>query len=190
MAVRLKKRPLTTEQFERMIHAGILAEADRLELLDGEIVEMAPIGHRHAWYVNRVADLLYQLAGAEFLVSVQNPVELNATTRPQPDVALVRRRPDVYPHRLPRPEDIVLVVEVADTTAESDRVVNIPLYARAGIPEAWLLDIETDHVDVFRAPGPDAYREVRSVGPGEELSVLALPGLSFAARRIVGAATT
>ncbi len=185
MAVGLIKRPLTVEQFNRMIDAGIIPEDDRVELIEGDIVEMAPIGTRHASYVARVADVFRGFPAEFLLILVQSPIRLSPVTRVEPDVALVRRRADFYVSRLPGPEDILLVVEV-DTSLESDRAVKIPRYAKAGIPEAWLVDVTTDHVEVYRAPTPEGYQELRCVAPGEALSLHGFPGLVFPASRIVG----
>jgi Uma2 family endonuclease len=186
MAVGLIKRPLTVEQFNRMIASGIIPENDRVELVDGDIVEMAPIGVRHASYVSRVVDVLHGVVPAEMMVWVQNPVELSPLTRVEPDVTLVRRRADYYVSRLPRPEDILLVVEVADTSLEADRAVKIPAYAKASVPEAWLVDAATNRIEVFRTPSAEGYRERRVVAPGDELSLVALPGIPFSSRTIIG----
>ena len=185
MAVQLVKRPLTVEQFNRMIDNGIIPESDRVELIEGDIVEMAPIGIRHASYVNRVADLFRELP-REVIVSVQSPIQLTPWTRVEPDVALLRRRTDFYTSGLPSPDDVLLVVEVADTSLESDRTIKVPGYARAGILEALLVDITTDHVEVYRTPTPEGYRDLRRVGPGDELTLLAFPDVCLSAARVVG----
>ena len=186
MAVGLVKRPLTVEQFNRMIDSRIIPENDRVELIEGDIVEMAPIGTRHASYVARVADVFREFPAEFLLILVQSPIRLSPVTRVEPDVALVRRRADFYVSRLPGPEDILLVVEVGDTSLESDRAVKIPQYARAGIPDAWLVDVTTDHVEVYRTPTPEGYQELHRVAPGEVLSLHGFPGLVFPASRIVG----
>lgn len=186
MAVGLVKRPLTVEQFNRMIESGIIPENDRVELIEGDIVEMAPIGTRHAGYVDRVGDLFHVLPRAEVIVRVQSPFELTSTTRVEPDLVVLRRRRDFYTIRLPRPEDVLVVVEVADTSLDYDRSVKIPAYAKAGIQEAWLVDITTDHVEVYRDPASEGYRGFRRVSSGEELTLLAFPDLRLPTSAIVG----
>ena len=119
------------------------------------------------------------------IIDVQNPVVLGANDAPQPDVAVLKRRADGYP-RHPRARDILLVIEVADTTLAYDRDVKIPLYARAGIPDAWLVDLVADAITVYREPQPDAYRDVATVTRGETLRALLLPDIIIATDDILG----
>ncbi len=188
MAVTLNKRPLTVEQFNRMIEAGIIPEDDRVELIDGDIIEMAPIGTPHAARVDRVVHAFRSRLPETVILRVQSPVRVSRVTRVEPDVVLLRARPDFYELELPGPDAVMLVVEVADTSVAYDRHVKIPAYARANVQEAWLVDITTEHVDVYRQPAPDGYHEVHRAGPADQLSVLAFPGMSFPASRIVGPA--
>ncbi|MDQ3917533.1 MAG: Uma2 family endonuclease, partial [Acidobacteriota bacterium] len=135
MSVEIARHFFTVDEFERMGAAGIFHPDDRLELIGGEIVEMSPIGSSHAACVKFLSALLQRLFGGTLIVSTQDPIRLDDFSEPQPDVALLRWREDFYRHAHPTPADVLLVVEVADTTVESDRQVKIPLYARAGIPE-------------------------------------------------------
>ncbi|MBI4279266.1 MAG: Uma2 family endonuclease [Armatimonadetes bacterium] len=177
MSVRLLRHRFTVDEYHRMADAGILTEDDRVELIQGEIVEMVPIGSRHAACVNRLAQSLAREAAGDTIVSVQNPVRLGEDSEPQPDVALLRPRPDFYAGGLPGPTDVLLVVEVAETSADSDREIKIPLYARAGVPEVWLVDLRAATVEVYRNPSPQGYRAAVRHRRGEPLSVEALPDL-------------
>jgi len=182
MSVRLLKRRFTVEEYHRMAQAGILSEDDRVELIEGEIVEMVPIGSRHAASVNRLTNLLSELVGKRAIVSVQNPVRLGPYAEPQPDVALLRPRNDFYAPAHPGPQDALLVVEVAETSADYDREIKMALYARAGVPEAWLVDLQEGVVEVHRSPAPDGYRRVQQHRPGQHLS----PEVSLAVDEVLG----
>ena len=166
------RRLFTVDEFHRMAEAGILGEDDRVELIEGELIEMAPIGSRHAACVNRLVKLLS--ATEPLLLSVQNPVSLGPRTEVQPDVALLRPRDDYYASAHPGPRDVLLVIEVADTSADTDRTVKVPLYAKAGVPEVWLVDLVAGRIEVFRRPSSGAYAEARTAGPGE--APLSVPG--------------
>ncbi|GIW50689.1 MAG: hypothetical protein KatS3mg081_0044 [Gemmatimonadales bacterium] len=152
MAVQLMKRRFTVAEYHKMAEAGILGEDDRVELLEGELVAMAPIGSRHATCVRRLNYLLSRGVGERAIVDVQNPIRLSEYSEPQPDLALLKPRPDFYAAAHPGPEDVLLVVEVAETSADYDREVKIPLYARAGIPEVWLVDLAGAQIETFRQP--------------------------------------
>ena len=135
MSVEIARHSFTVEEFERMGEACIFPPDARLELIEGEIVEMSPIGSPHAACVDALALLFNEIARRRFIIRVQSPVRLNDFSEPQPDVALLRWRDDFYRSAHPTPADVLLVVEVSDTTVETDRKVKVPLYARAGIPE-------------------------------------------------------
>lgn len=186
MAVQVKRRLFTVEEYHRLAQAGILGEDDRVELLEGEIVEMAPIGSRHAACVKRAAALFHEHLGKEVIVSVQDPIHLSSYSEPQPDLALLRPRPDFYASSHPGPGDVLLVVEVTETTASYDREVKTPIYARAGIPEVWLVDLERDRIEVFRQPSPQGYGEALALGRGQRLSPLLLPHISLSVDDILG----
>jgi Uma2 family endonuclease len=187
MAVLLIRRRFTVDEYYRMAEAGILTEADRVELIEGEIVEMTPIGRRHAVCVDSIAELFIRIFVDVARTRIQNPIRLNEHNEPQPDVSLLLRRPDLYTSGHPTPEDVFLVVEVADTSLVMDRRVKMPLYARSGIPEAWLVDLEAEAIFVHRDPGPDGYRTVQAVRRGETLAPLAFPDRPLAAADILGA---
>ncbi len=177
MSAPLLTRRFTVDEYHRMAEAGILTEDDRVELLDGEIVEMSPIGSRHAGTVARLTRLFGERAGDRAIVWPQNPIRLSRFLEPEPDVCLLRPRDDFYTSAHPDREHILLLVEVADTSLHFDRTHKIPLYARGAIPEVWLVDLEGQAIDVYREPRREGYREVRTAGLGDTVSALALPAL-------------
>ncbi len=174
------------DAYHRLAELGILDEDDRVELLDGQIVEMTPIGGAHAACVIRLNNLLARRAGGDTSVSMQNPVVLAERWEPQPDIAVLRRPGGLAGAWLPSPQDVLLVIEVADTSLERDRDVKIPRYAAAGIPEAWLVDLVGDAISVCRGPGSDGYGEIVTVSRGEALRPLLLPDVAIAADEILG----
>ncbi len=180
MSERLLRGPFTVDDYHRLAELGVLHEDDRVELLDGQVVEMTPIGPEHAGCVDALTRLLSRCVGDAGVVRVQNPLVLGTKWEPQPDVALLKPRDDGYRAAHPGRGDILLVVEVADTSGGSDRDVKLPLYAAAGIPEAWLVDLANDAIEVHRQPAPEGYREVRTLRRGDTLSVplVAVGGMS------------
>lgn len=186
MAMPLAHRRFTVDEYHRMAEAGILGEDDRVELLDGEIVVMTPIGARHASTVARLGERFVRLAGMGATVWIQNPVRLGRYAEPEPDLTLLNWREDFYAERLPEPTDVLLVVEVADSSQRTDRDQKIPLYARAGIPEAWLVDLPRDAIEVYRDPAAGAYRNVQTLGRDGILTILMLPGVTLATSEVLG----
>ena len=167
-----------------MAQVGILSEDERVELIDGEILDMAPIGSRHAACVARLTALFARVQG-KGIVWVQNPIHLSERSEPQPDLTLLRPRPDFYAQTHPGPGDIFLVVEVAETSVEVDRDVKVP-HARAGILEVWLVDLAGECIEVSRTPTPQGYQEVRRVRHGDRLAPRAFPDLDLAAHDLLG----
>lgn len=155
-----------------MADAGLFGGNDRVELVEGEIIDMAPIGSRHAACVDRLNRLLVSRLGEGAIVRVQSPVRLDDLSEPQPDVAVLVVRSDFYAGAHPGPADVLVVVEVADTTVGWDRGVKIPLYARAGVAEVWLVDLAAETVEVSRRPGSDGYGESHRAGRGDQLVVM------------------
>jgi len=186
MAAHLLPGPFTVDSYHRLAELGILDEDDRVELLDGQIVEMTPIGGAHAACVIRLTDLLSRRSSRDISVSVQNPVVVAERWEPQPDIAVLRRPAGSAGAWLPSPQDVLLVIEVADTSLERDRDLKIPRYAAAGIPEAWLVDLAGDAISVCRGPGPDGYTEIVTVTRAETLRPLLLPGVSVGVDEILG----
>lgn len=157
-----------------MAEAGILPEDARVELVEGEIITMSPVGKRHMAAVKRLMDLLFPLQQArKALLQVQDPLRLSPESEPQPDLTLLSYRENFYRDKVPEAEDALLVIEVADTSLDYDLTVKLPLYAKAGIPEVWVVDLVRDRVHVFRKPQGEGYGEAQALEEGE-LSVLGL----------------
>ena len=186
MAVTLLKGPFTVDAYHRLAECGILGEDDRVELLDGQIVEMTPIGPRHAFCVDRLNRLLSRIAEDSAVVRVQNPVTLGSRTEPEPDIALLRLPLERYRQAHPQPGDLLLVIEVADTSAEYDREVKIPLYSRASIPETWLVNLPGEQIEVYRNPRPEGYAATRTAGRGDHLTPLLLAHVTLRVDEILG----
>lgn len=174
MAVSLARKLWSIDEYEQMIEKGILDKYDRVELIRGEIVEMAPIGVRHAACVTNLEALFHTLLDKETAtVYGQNPVQLPVASEPEPDVALLKGHRSLYRHRRPTAEDVLLLVEASDSTLATDRRVKLPLYAEANIGEVWLVNLDKDVVEVYSEPVGGKYEKMALVGRGE---MLALPG--------------
>lgn len=151
---------ISVEAFHRMGETGILGPEDRVELIEGEIIDMSPIGVLHAAIVARLASPFSLRLGATAVVWCQNPLRLDDVSEPEPDISILRPRADFYTASLPGPSDVLLVIEVADTSLAYDLGTKVPLYARHGIPKVWVIDAATRQIRVFRGPfgGGDASR--------------------------------
>ncbi len=186
MSVQLLRHKFTVEHYHKMTESGILNKYDRVELIRGEIVEMAAIGTKHAGCVRCLCSLLSIKLRERALVDSQNPVKLNNNSEPQPDVVLLQPREDFYSLAHPQPKDIFLIIEVADSTVKYDREVKVPLYAEEGVVEVWLIDINEEWVEVFREPAKDGYKSVRKLSRGESLSIQAFADVSISVDEILG----
>jgi Uma2 family endonuclease len=173
------RRRFTRKEYYRMAEVGILGERDRVELIKGEIIEMSPIGDRHAAFVDNLTRLLVRRLPDQVIVRVQGPVALAEDTEPQPDFTVLRRRAVPYKAREAWAEDALLVVEVADTSLAYDRSTKWRLYAEAGIPEYWVVDCAAETVEVHRDPGPDGYRDVRLMTGVATLRPQAFPDIEL-----------
>ncbi|HEC11985.1 MAG TPA: Uma2 family endonuclease [Acidiferrobacteraceae bacterium] len=168
----IRRHRYTVEDYHRMATAGILRQDQRVELIKGEIIDMTPIGSRHAATVRQLAKILVNTAGDRAIVSVQSPIELDDLSEPEPDLALLRPQADFYARGHPRPADILLIIEVADNSLIFDRDVKIPLYARQGIAEVWLFDLGTTKLTVYRNPSKGGYGKVKTL---ERINGLTVP---------------
>jgi Uma2 family endonuclease len=169
-----------------MNEAGILTEDDRVELINGEIIEMSPIGRKHSACVNRLNSIFSQLLGKRVIVAVQNPITLDNFSEPQPDIALLKPREDFYESAHPQPSDVFLLIEVADSSFEYDRDIKIPLYAANGIVEVWLVDIIEQKIIVYRQPTENTYSKIKTFQRGEILDILAFPEIKITVDSILG----
>jgi Uma2 family endonuclease len=167
-----RRRLLTVDEYHRMGEAGILTDDDRVELIEGELVAMSPIGSEHVAATNALNRLLVLAVGDRAIVSVQNPVRLTQHSEPQPDFAVLKLRD--YRAALPRPEDTLLAVEVANTSLDYDRTVKLALYASSGIPEVWIVDLAAELVEVYRLPAGDTYTLVGNAGRADVLTINAI----------------
>jgi Uma2 family endonuclease len=171
----VKRRSLTVEAYHRMGEVGIFAPDERVELIEGEVVEMAPIGSGHAGMVGRLNRLLVRAAADRALVFVQNPVRLSRTSEPQPDFAVLKPRADDYQSALPGPADVLLLVEIAETSLKYDRELKAPLYAAHAIPELWVVDLGGKVLWSYRDPQADGYARVEKVERPGPLALAAAP---------------
>lgn len=169
------RRRLSVDEYHRLGAAGVLHEDERIELIEGEMIEMAPIGSRHLAKVNRLSRMLSRDVGDGAIVSTQNPLAFPPEDEPLPDIALLKARADDYESAIPSARDVLLVIEVADTTLPYDRDVKIPLYARHGIPEVWLVDVQNQALSIYLDPGPKGYRRLLTPGRDEIISPSLLP---------------
>ena len=181
-----ERRLFTADEYLHMGEAGILHEDDRIELIEGEVIEMTPVGGRHAACVDRLNRLLSRLVGDAVIVRVQSPIRLVDRTEPQPDLALLRPRDDFYAQAHPTPEAVLLVIEVSDTTLRYDREVKLPFYARSGIPEVWIVDLTGDEILAYSQPEGGAYAKVDRVGRGGSLASRTVPDLTLKAEDVLG----
>jgi Uma2 family endonuclease len=187
MAVPIQKRFVTVDEYHRMAEEGVFPPDARLELIRGEIVEMSPIGPAHAGSVRRFIRNFSARLSPYAIVDAQNPVELrDQESEPQPDITLLRLRDDLYSTATPAPGDTLLVVEVAESSLSYDRRVKMHLYAEAGIPESWLVDLNSGTLLVHRRPSPEGYQDVRAYRRGESVSPEAFPDVFFTVDEIFG----
>jgi len=174
-----QRHAISAQEYLRMGEAGVFAPEARLELIEGEIIEMAPIGSPHAGVVKTLNRLFGRTVGDSAIVSVQDPIIASERSVPQPDLALLKPRADSYMRSHPAAADVLLVVEVADTTRAFDIGTKVPLYARSGIAEAWVVDVQERVLHVYRDPGAGGYRTSLTLKGDESISLLALPALVF-----------
>lgn len=179
-------RRFNITEYYQMAKAGILKPDDRVELIEGEIVTMSPIGSQHASCVSRLVKCLLPLVGDSGVVTVQNPIRLDNFTEPEPDLSVSKYRADFYAAHHPTPADVLLVIEVADTTLRFDQRVKTRLYARAGIPEVWIVDIVHEQIIRYTDPVAQRYETTKSCQRGETLSSERIPVVTIAVNDILG----
>jgi len=181
-----RRYKLSVEDYHRLGEAGILTEDSRVELIEGELIEMAPIGGPHMTVVNRLNKLLVLAVGDRGVVSVQNPVRLSPYSEPQPDFTVLRVRADDAAAAVPGPEDVLLLIEVADTTLAYDRDTKLGLYAKSGILESWIVNLSSQCIEVYREPTGDGYSKRIDVQRQDSVAPLALPTIRIAAAEVFG----
>ncbi|MBE0436613.1 MAG: Uma2 family endonuclease [Methylomicrobium sp.] len=181
MAIANPRKHLTDiDEWRRLGEAGIFPPASRLELINGEILEMSPIGCNHAGHLNRILNrLLNIVSGDVAIASVQNPLQLGDLSEPEPDFMLLKPNPDFYSTRHPVAADVLLLIEVADSSLEFDRNQKMHLYALHRIPEYWLLNLNEASVEVYRKPAGDLYAEKRTLVSGDSIALSELPEITI-----------
>jgi Uma2 family endonuclease len=186
MSVQFQKRYFNVDEYYRMAEVGLLSPDDRVELIEGEIVEMSPIGCTHAGTVDRSSDFLKRKLSDAVQVRVQNPIRLNDFSEPQPDIALLRPREDFYTKAHPTASDVLIVIEVSDTSVNYDRNVKLPLYARARIPEAWLMVLPKEAIEIHSQPKNGKYQKVQRLKRGKTLVSPTIPTFSCKVEDLLG----
>ena len=172
--------------YQAMITAGILGKEDRVELLDGEIIQMAPMGNPHMASVDFLTRAFVTALGDRAIVRVQGSFVLSMLSMPQPDLLLLRPRRDFYRLGNAAPDDVFLVVEVSGSSRAHDRLRKVPLFAKGGVREAWIVNVPDGTIEVCRRPGPDGYQEVRTAGTGEAVSPEAFPDIAVGVDDVLG----
>lgn len=184
MPVDLPKRVFNVDEYYRMAEVGIF-QHERVELVEGEIVAMGPMGTPHSACISRLTQELSRLIERRFILRVQLPLRLNERTELEPDISIVRYRSDHFASRQPRPEDALLALEVAESSLPYDQDVKMPLYARAGVPEAWLVDLSTRTVTVHSDPSSEGYQRLISYGPAETAASSSLSWLTLGVEELL-----
>ncbi|MDE2785339.1 MAG: Uma2 family endonuclease [Chloroflexota bacterium] len=180
------RRRFTVAEYYAMADIGILSENDRVELLDGDVIVMPPIGDWHAASVKLFNNTILPSLQGRAIVAVQDPVRLGDDSQPQPDIMLLQWRDDFYRNGHPAPGDVLLLIEVADSSVEFDRTVKLTAYARAEIPELWIVARAERRIEAYTEPAGNEYATVRYFGPGETVAPQAFPDITMAVDRIIG----
>lgn len=185
MTLELPKRPITVATYIQMVDFGILREDEKVELINGDIIEMTPIGSSHASVVDRITDSLTTLLAGKVIVRVQSPVQINDLSMPEPDISVLRRTPNFYVDSHPGPGDILMLIEVAKSTVNYDRQIKLPLYASAGIPEFWLVNLEENVIEAYFTPIGNRYAESLRIKSSGNISLRQFD-LTLPAKQLLG----
>jgi Uma2 family endonuclease len=186
MSTKVNQHLFTIDEYHKMIDAGVFSEDYRVELINGIIIEMNPIGKKHSGSVNRLNNIFNKRLLDEAIVSVQNPIILNNNTEPIPDIILLRPRNDFYTNSHPKPDDAFLIIEVADTSLNYDRDAKIPQYADSLIIEVWIRNLVDDLLEVYREPENGKYKNIVFMHRGQTISPLSFPHLILTIDEILG----
>jgi Uma2 family endonuclease len=182
----LPHRKFTVEDYHNFIDSGVFKPEERLELWEGEFIEMSPIGKRHAGCIDAISEMLRDYLQKQAIIRTQNPIVLSDFSEPQPDVTLLKRRDDFYRTVNATAKDVLLTMEVSDTTAKFDRDIKFPRYAENGIQEAWLIDLENDRVEIHTQPTAKGYKLVKILHRGDIAESMVLPEIKLAVDDILG----
>ena len=181
-----QRTQITVERFQKMMATGVITPQDRIELIAGEMIDMAPIGGPHAWAVTQLATQLIRILGDRNVVWAQSPIVLSDRSQPQPDLCVLRRRDEGYGRALPTGGDVLLLVEVADTTLSFDRGKKLELYARQRIPEYWIVNLADKRLETYRQPGPAGYEVEFALKAGEDAVLALLPDVVVRLSEVLG----
>jgi Uma2 family endonuclease len=184
-ATEVSRDLLTVDEYYRLFEAGMFDEDDRIELIEGEIIQMSPIGSHHAGSINRLTMLLSNRLSGRAVISIQNPLRLSDYSEPVPDVLVLKQRSDYYAMSHPKPYDVFLLIEVADSSIQYDRYVKVSLYARHSVPEVWIVDLTQGKIEVYRTPEKNNYMECIVYERDHVISPLAFPDIKFRVDEIV-----
>jgi Uma2 family endonuclease len=179
-----RKHRITVEEYYRMAEVGVLAPDARVELIEGEIIDMPPVGSDHASVVDQLNHLLAGALRGQALVRVQGPVRLSRSSEPEPDIALLKPRPDYYRHAHPSGADVLLVVEMSDSSLRYDCDVKVPLYARHEVPEVWIVDLPGERMHLYRSAADGAYRDRFVEAHPGQTSPISFPDLELDLRNL------
>ncbi len=186
MSIAVTTRKFTVDEYHTMIRSGILQEDDRVELLAGEIVEMSPISSKHAGCLKRLVEFFsVLLVRKEVHLGVQDPIFISDTSEPQPDLCLLKYRRIAYSDHHPRPHEIYLLIEISDSSRTIDREIKLPIYAKAGIREVWLVDLVNEIIERYLEPKGNAYQRIEKYIAGQEISPQAFPDFRLAVKDIL-----
>ncbi|PHV63009.1 Uma2 family endonuclease [Cyanobacterium aponinum] len=167
----LPRKKFAIEEYHQIIASGVLKEDYLIELINGEIFEMSPVGFRHASCVNKLNQLLSLKLGNKAIISIQNPIKLNDNSEPQPDIVLLKPRHDFYANQHPTVEDIFLLIEVADSSIEYDRTFKIPIYAENKVQEVWLVDLNQNLLEVYQNPQINYYQSIKKLSSQDSITL-------------------
>jgi len=188
MQTEITKKLFTVDDYYRMAEVGILGPEDRVELIEGEIIQMSPINQRHVSCVDRANDLFVSAFKGRAIVSIQNPLRLNNYNEPMPDIVVLKPRPDYYASESHTPKDALLVVEVSDTTLRFDRNIKLPLYAATGVSELWIENLQENVLLVCRNAAGKDHETKLTLQRGDTVSLLAFPDITFKVEELLGLA--
>ena len=186
MRTETSRKWFTVDDYYRMGEVGILSDNDRTELIEGEIIEMSPIGSPHMNAVNRATMIFARGIGDRVVVSVQNPAFMDRFNLPQPDVVLIRPREGFYGDGKPYPEDVVLLIEISDSSLRFDRKVKVPIYARSGVREVWIIDLQNAVIHVYRDPKDKTYDSIETKHRDETIAPQGCPDFKVKVSDLLG----
>ncbi len=186
MSVQTTNKTVTVNEFYRLAEMGVYSHTDRVELIEGEIVEMSPIGSNHAGCVDYLNGILSRHLGSKAIIRGQNPIRFDSLSEPLPDIVVLKYREDYYRSKHPEAKDALLIIEVADSSLDHDRNRKVPLYAQNGIEEVWIVNLLAREIEVYRHPEGERYKEIKQYHAGQTISPMAFPEVCLSVEEIIG----